>query len=88
MTGRKLEAPCNMYWPDRYSGVAPDLKYFNNTELQHVRQKTGLNILCQGTLKMYRNVPMGTEESKMTRPTFDHFPNGSRFTPLLIKALK
>lgn len=37
---------------------------------------------------MYRNVPMGTEESKMTRPTLDHFPNGSRFTPLLIKALK
>lgn len=31
---------------------------------------------------------MGTEESKMTSPTFDHFPRGSRFTPLLIKALK
>lgn len=30
--------------------------------------------------------PMGTEESKMTRPTLDHFPRGSRFTPLLIRA--
>lgn len=85
MTGRKLEAPCNMYWPDRYSGVAPDSKYFKNAYLQHVQQKTDS---LPRTLKMYRNVPMGTEESKMTRPTFDHFPNGSRFTPLLIKALK
>lgn len=35
-----------------------------------------------------KNSPIGTEESKMTKPTFDHFPSGSRFTPLLISAWK
>lgn len=56
--------------------------------LKQVLQPKNLHILSQVTLKMYINVPMGTEESKMTKPTFDHFPSGSRFTPLLIKALK
>ena len=37
-------------------------------------------------MSVYLNLPMGTEESNMIRPTLDHFPNGSRFTPLLIKA--
>lgn len=30
--------------------------------------------------------PRGTWESNTTSPTFDHFPMGSRLTPLLIRA--
>jgi len=32
------------------------------------------------------NSPMGTCESYTTRPTLDHFPIGSKFTPRLIRA--
>lgn len=44
-----------------------------------------LNLSCEFRLYL-QDWPIGTEESKMTRPTLDHFPKGSRFTPLLIRA--
>lgn len=53
ITGRKLEAPCSMYWPERYSGVAPVFTQRVTVQvnlfqlLHHYTEQADLNVLTR-----------------------------------------
>lgn len=45
-------------------------------------------VLIDSTIQGSEHLPIGTDDSKTTSPTFDHLPTGSRLTPRFMSAWK